>query len=442
MRRSIALIMLGCLLSLMGLTAVYPADEDAAGPVVRVGVLRGVAAVTIRGSGECRVVDLDDGDLLAVIEDGEAVEFHLAGGEVEFGAGLSAPAILIEPPAGEGDAVPCIQVNNLRYRGQVEIVAIAAGLTVINTLPVEEYIYGVVPREMPAAWPAEALKAQAIAARTIVLRASKHRAEGFDVCASVCCQVYGGLGGEDPRSNAAVAATAGQVLTYDGKLITAVYHSSSGGYTEDNENVWKGDPTPYLRGIPDEFDSSQPDNPHASWFTRLTRAELQEKLAAAGTGVGEVYTVAPAGTATESGRQRGVIVRGSSGTQEIPATTFRTYLGLKSTKFTLADRDEHEAAVVLSYDSGEQLAVQGAYGTKIISPREITVLGAGGVTTNPAAVGVLGVQNIPAGVELAGQGYGHGVGMAQWGARGMADAGYNCEQILQHYYQGVTIETR
>lgn len=143
------------------------------------------------------------------------------------------------------------------YRGTIRVLHTSTGFTVINRLPLESYLRGVVPHEMPASWPAEALKAQACAARSYAERARKP-GQAFDVYCTTRDQAYGGVRSETAATNAAVRATAGVVPTYDGAPIAAFYFSTSGGHTENIENVWQTSPVPYLKGVPDPYDTFSP----------------------------------------------------------------------------------------------------------------------------------------------------------------------------------------
>ena len=133
-------------------------------------------------------------------------------------------------PLDEKSADAAIEVNRKSYRGTIDINVLTSGLTAVNKISLEQYLYGVMPKEMPDTWPAEALKAQAVAARTFALYSlHKHEAEGFDLCASTHCQVYGGETVESVNATAAVDATRGETLLYKGKPIYASFHTTSGG---------------------------------------------------------------------------------------------------------------------------------------------------------------------------------------------------------------------
>ncbi len=150
-----------------------------------------------------------------------------------------------------------------------------SNLTIVNLLPTEKYLYGVVPREMPHSWPEEALKAQAVAARGFAVASiNKYIDHGFNLCNTVNSQVYGGYEAEQSRTNRAVDLTRGQVITYNGHLAIPYYHSSSGGHTEDSENIWTN-AVPYIRGVQDEYSLN---SPHKEWEKALKKSEIESIL--------------------------------------------------------------------------------------------------------------------------------------------------------------------
>jgi len=258
-----------------------------------------------------------------------------------------------------------------RYRGSLRVVANGDVLMVLNVVDLESYLRGVVPAEMQAIWPLEALRAQAVAARTYTL-ANLDPAGAYDVCATTDCQVYRGMAIEHPRTDQAIADTAGQVLTYEGLFARTFYHSDSGGVIASSAEVW-GMSIPYLSA----FRDVPSDGPHSRWETRIDPVVAARHLAAAGYAVGTVQRVVVTGY-SESGRISGLEVVGSAGRVRLDALTARLQVrawGLKSTLFTMTG----------------DLSARGA-------------------------------------------GWGHGVGMSQYGARELALAGYAYAQILGFYY--------
>lgn len=323
-----------------------------------------------------------------------------------------------------------VQVNKRRYRGEISIhhTAGKTGLTVVNTLPLESYLYGIIKNEISPEWPMEAVKAQAVAARTYALASSnKHKADGFDVCATTDCQVYGGRESEAPRALEAVDATKGLVATYGGKLITAYFHSSSGGHTENSENVWSS-PQPYLRGV-DDFDQNCP---YFKWEKKLTIAELNQIISKAGYNIGTLQAIelSPLGTPVAasddrgiSGRVKSAYLMGDKGSVQISGTKLRSMLDLKSTLFDIA---------VLVKEQ-RQLALP------VLADNDKTALQPPKSNTRP-------VNGEPTDyIVITGFGWGHGLGLSQWGAKAMAEKAPpgNTEyfkDILKHYYQGIEIK--
>lgn len=272
-------------------------------------------------------------------------------------------------------------------------------LTAINELSLEKYLYGVVPSEMPSSWGAEALKAQAVAARNYALRqrgSLRFSGQGYDVVATDLSQVYRGYTGEKATTTEAIDATKGVVMLADGKPIDAVYHSSSGGATENSEEVWTY-PSSYLKTKPDPLDLNAL---HYNWqyptSGEMSMSQVAAKLKAyKGWSFGTITNVV-AEQMTSSGNRIMVLRIEGKDTAGNPLTQ----------RLSKAD------------------SVRSAFGLKS-GPREVVVN--------------LGLDLLPTGIIFKGSGWGHGLGMSQWGAKGMAEAGNEYRSILQYYYTGVTI---
>jgi len=210
------------------------------------------------------------------------------------------------------------------YRGVVRVVRSGGSLMMINSVPLESYLRGSVPHEVPPSWPAEALKAAACAARAFAL-GSRKPSEPWDVYCDVRSQAYVGIGIEDPRTDDAVKATAGVVPTYQGKAILAVYFSCSGGHTENIEDGWPGAaPIPYLRGVDDPYDSY--GSLHDWGPLRRTAAQLGGPLGAKGS-LRAVYTVKRG----SSPRIVKAALIGSGGVKFMDGNELRMKIGLNST---------------------------------------------------------------------------------------------------------------
>lgn len=330
-------------------------------------------------------------------------------------------------------------LNGRRYRGIVEFTLAPGGLQAINELPLDEYLYGVIPKEMPASWPAEALKAQAVAARTyalFILNSGKYASQGFDIRATRDDQVYGGLDGEDLRTNRAVDETRGEVLCYDGKPIQAFFHSSSGGHTEDSRIVW-GSSLPYLRGVPD-FDQ---DSPHYEWVETIPMETINEKLRSQGLAESPVTGVRLGDERGVSGRPSKVILETPSGDKELQANSFRLAVGLKSTLFELTKLEPRLSEVRTRYAGSDEVSVVDKTGTaqRRRPSGSVAVDGRGNLYRLEDFTAV-GMSRIPSLLQFKGRGMGHGVGMSQWGAKALAGKhGYDYRQILEYYYTGVNL---
>ncbi|WP_303842424.1 SpoIID/LytB domain-containing protein, partial [Selenomonas ruminantium] len=226
--------------------------------------------------------------------------------------------------------------DNKSYRGALRLVPRKDSLQLISRVPVEEYLRGVVPEEMPAEWNAEALKAQAAAARTYALRQRKrHAKEGFDVCSTTHCQQYGGLAVERATADQAVKDTYGEVLENQGALVEALFHTDSGGMTENSEDVW-GSRIACLRAVKEVRTETYP------WEKNITAQQFSELLRKRGKNIGELKKIELSpikiGKAskdrTVSGRVKTVTFVGKSGKASMTGNDLRSMLGLKSTLFS------------------------------------------------------------------------------------------------------------
>ena len=330
---------------------------------------------------------------------------------------------LIAEPADSGASMTW---NERRYRGSIVVYATGRGLLVVNRLPVEDYLRGVVPLEIGASLgdpERAALEAQAVAARSYIfvrLDDPDRPAGGtrFDVVSTVTDQVYGGMAAETPAADAAVAATAGEVLMYGGRVVNAPYHAACGGSTAEPEEVWREAPVPYLQRVSDQIPGTDnyycEGSAHFRWTRTFSRAELSTLLdrylrtyaarhdggtvststSPASRGVGTVHAISVE-SLTPSGRVAWLAVATSRGTYHVRGNDIRFVLRepdgeiLHSTYFQIRDEPVREGVV--------------------------------------------------AGLTLEGRGNGHGVGMCQWGAIGRARAGQDYRTILQTYYPGTTV---
>ncbi len=332
------------------------------GDTIRVLVLDGVQAVSIKGSS---------------LGDGEQVDIKMLdeGAEVN-GSPVQLPLRL--EPAGE-----FIYIGGRPYRGSLMVHADAGHLMVVDELYLESYLVGIINNEISSKWPVESIKAQAVIARTYaIFQRAKKKDALFDVEGSVLGQVYSGAGPEDGAALDAVRLTHGEILEYNGSPALTVYHSNAGGMTEAARDVWRRD-FQYLRPVKSPYDKSAPGY---AWEFAIEGKALGEKLRSAGFDLLEPYAISPLDN-TASGRVK-----------------------------ELAIEDERGRRVALS---GEDLRKALGY-SKLRSTR-------------------FKVEKLGSAFVFTGYGSGHGVGLSQWGAKGMAEDGYSYGDILRHYYPGTRI---
>ncbi len=298
--------------------------------------------------------------------------YGAGGSRIELGPESSLPSGIRVKAEGS-----IVSINQYALTGTVDVKRNAKGLfTVINELGIEDYTRAVIGEEMDPRWPVEALKAQAVATRTYALY-KKARADGdYDLCSTVNSQVFTGDAWLKDGPARAVEETRGLVLTYGGELAETLYHGSCGGVTEDASRVWdKG--CGYLVSAQCECNSQ---SPYARWTRKISEDELRSALAGAGYGVGVIRKIAVA-KRSASGRASSVRIEHGSGTLVMKGNELRRALGysrLPSTFFFVVREGD--------------------------------------------------------GFVFTGSGSGHGVGLCQWGAKTLAEEGWDFERILAHYY--------
>jgi stage II sporulation protein D len=415
-------------------------------------------------------------------------------------------------PAGDGPGIKLDERYGRTYRGSFEVTALNQRLAVVNELPFEEYLYSVVGSEMPASWPAEALKAQAVAARSYAL----YQGFGFQIAHvvdSTYSQAYGGIGSEKPQTTAAVDATRGEVIMHNGRVVEALFSSSAGGVTADAAEIW-GNSVAYLGSVPSPDGLSEeglyrwhrvvlPDGRNG--YVREDLAEDTGERTAAGSKVlritgdgvairpipliqsnvepitrvdsgtrvvlletviqsnemnwvrgpftpaqlaetmkgrsatpveGEIRTLEVAKRGP-SGRVTELLVNGKRYDVRTPDTLRSALGGLPSTRFEI--------------DETGRVAMLGASGEVRERPNDtgaVYMVGASGETVSLDADnlyilsgdGAIRAATAGPAFRFTGTGNGHGVGMSQWGARGLAEQGYDYQSILKYYFKNVTIE--
>ncbi|NLE25058.1 MAG: SpoIID/LytB domain-containing protein [Clostridiaceae bacterium] len=318
-------------------------------------------------------------------------------------------------------------------------------MTVINIVDLEQYLYGVVPREIESYAPMEALKAQAVAARTFALRSlGSYKKWDFDVVNTVSSQVYGGYSDEKASTNQAVDETKGKKALYNGNLISMHYFSSSGGMTEDNINVWGSD-VPYLKSVVDPYEAENSYN--YNWSRTFTAADIKMKLFISGVEIGDIVTMV-ADEYTPAGRVKKLRIVGTSGSITYSNEDIRIILGenggyLPSRMFTINSAGSGTGSGTTSVISADGKSTLNIYGNKAV-----TSSGVYDILSSTGPVKIMGSDNsavitgnVAAGTfVLTGKGWGHAVGMSQEGAKGFAQDGYTYDQILKHYFTGITVE--
>ena len=357
-------------------------------------------------------------------------------------------------PYEDGDF---ISFDGQRYRGGIMLKAGSGNtLTVINYIPLEEYLYGVVHREMNMQNPLEALKAQAVAARTFaVVSKDRHASEGFNLCATTHCQVYGGVKDEYPSTNRAVDETRGEIIRYNGEAAEIYYHKNSGGHTQNSEDVWSAY-APHLRGIPDPY------SPEYPWSAVISFSSLQQKLIQAQLDPGPVESVRIGGR-DSSGAVSSLIIRGEDREVQLTKSRIRAVLGsslVRSRHFSIGDvyegGSQPKSSVSLTLlSSGGAKNIDGSNPIYILSEKgtpQKTEVASIYLTKGSQAVkmkstdegtGSAGFDDSKVAdggtLTLTGLGYGHGVGMSQDGAIEMARQGMNYIDILKFYFTGIEV---
>jgi SpoIID/LytB domain protein len=329
-----------------------------------------------------------------------------------------------------------LSYNGRVFRGTLDLTTDDEGdMIVVNEVDTTSYLASVVGSEEPTTWMPEALAAQAIAARTY-LRTHLGRHDRYDLEGDPRDQQYDGLAGEEASTLRAVEGTAGLIATYRGAAIEALYSANAGGYTEDSENVYIN-ALPYLRAVPSPTDeiaiSSSWGHTSWQWTTEYTEPQLTRYLAARGIDVGELQQIDLV-RLTGTGRVMTARVVGSSGSRDISKDAARYFFGLRSTLFTITARPpEIEYVNVGDTERIRQLELLGATVERTLRPPNDPDL-------EGRARRIIGwVYRLPGRFVFSGRGFGHGVGMSQWGAQGMALGGASAEEILTHYYRGIAI---
>lgn len=353
-----------------------------------------------------------------------------------------------------------LSIDGKLYRNIIQLNILNKKLSAINILDIEEYLYGVVPSEMPSSWHIEALKAQAIAARNYAYsNLGLHSNEGFDVCDTIHCQVYNGITTEKDSTNKAINETKGILAYYKGEIINAVYSSSNGGYSDNSENVWNNK-LDYLRAIKDTNEEGGKVWERSFTFDELTN--IAENIG----NVNEVILE----SSSVTGRAISLTLIGDSGQKILEKEQIRTFFSkstggsLESRNFTMQNgksesvkTDNTNEIYVLDKNSTHKLDLGNSYfissNLNVEKAAEKTLMDKNGNinyinslsgTTNQSnniSNKITSVKrvNSPT-IKFYGKGWGHGVGMSQYGANSLAKKGYKYDEILKYYYTGIDVK--
>lgn len=421
--------------------------------------------------------DLDEGEIVGTSSYGLSV--------VEAGT----DRILFQFDEGEGGALAVMPdvtgeedvrtwFSGFKYRGGFSYERIDGGnITVVNVLDLEDYLKGVVCYEMGREWPLEALKTQAICARTYALRnLGTHKSLGFDMCNTDYCQVYNGVGsnrenyGPTKISDRAVEETAGQVVWYGDELAATFYSSSHGGASESAKHVWGTNMSkyPYLCGVEDPYEETADDiNGYSPWTVNYTRNELTQKLQSRGYGIGTKVDELEL-TYSELGNVIELKVRWTNGQKNsFSPDAIRSCFGLRSIRFAVngetvrqTDHKEQQRPNTDGYavnDGGGLKGLDGLYvisgdGTVTAASEDLYVITGEGTVApledeteepkKPVGTNQGGGTVVVSGSEYVfeGRGWGHQIGMSQFGSYAMAKLGFTCEEIVEFYFPGTEVD--
>jgi stage II sporulation protein D len=304
---------------------------------------------------------------------------YFENGKIRLGKHMLDLPVVIKPTNG------ILFVAKKAYRGNILVLPAGNKINVINELAVEDYIKGILPKEMSPSWEHEALKAQAVISRTYALK-NLGRHKDFDMCNTTHCQVYGGASVEAESCNKAIKETQGEVLTFDGKYAQTVFHANCGGHTENPKYVWQLQDVPkYLQGRACSYCKESPNH---KWTGTVSESTIVSKLAAAGfKGVKNIKSIKLKGKTTGKAYET-VIIKHSGGTLKLNSYKFRLAVDAWNIKSTQIDSVKKD---------GKNFVFKGS-------------------------------------------GWGHAIGLCQWGARGQAKKGKNYKTILKFYYPGTKLE--
>ncbi len=373
----ITYLVVGILLGGMVAIAEVTRKEVLPPKMVRVAIVRDARELNLNIPGPYNFIDLDSGKIIGTGRKLIKAKVRLLDKGLFMGTNVYSVKRLIIRPLKDTSVL----INNHNFRGDVFLLRTSNNrITAINSIDIEDYIKGVLYHEVSHHWAMEALKAQAVATRTYAIYKMQSSGKAdYDVTNDIYSQVYGGKDSERYRTGLAVDRTSGQILSFQGKVLPAYFHATCAGMTEDSKELWGTDISP-LRGVPCMFCQ---DSPHMHWKRNYRLHDIQMNLNKRGYKIGSIKEIK-------------VVDRNRSGR-------------VKALKITSRD--------------GEEITVPGKDFREIIGPNDLK--------SNNYEIIMQGYY-----VNFVGKGWGHGVGMCQWGARGMAEQQFNFKQILSYYYPG------
>jgi stage II sporulation protein D len=348
--------------------------------------------------------------------------------------GSERPVLLLDSSVMLKNEQEMFTYDDRQYHGYVGFHFYEGNISIINRVAIDDYLYGVVPREMEIHWPMEALKAQAVVARTYLLKnLGRFSHLGFDLVDTASAQAYGGIGFEKAVTNEAVDLTESEIVTKDNVLINTYYHGSSGGLTASSENVWST-PISYLRSIQDPFSLNAPN---ANWSLNYTESELIDVLATRAINVSAVSDLRVSEISVDQRVQK-LTFDTDKGTYDFIKEDVRRLFGYNTLK-----------SIYYSVTYGSRYSIMSAQGIQTAGISNMSILNVNGQHTLPESSSVVmksSTEALPVTLSsdfsIQGKGWGHGVGLSQWGAKTMAEQGFDYQSIIAFYYQGATVVKR
>ena len=447
------------------------AEANVSETMIRVGLNRNLASGTIRiDGGTYSLRDESLGLPIGTLSQGDTIQFNRIGSSIQVVINGAVREVTFRGPIYmeviDATQLNIFSYNNIRYRDNLRVLNDDNNMAFVNVLDIERYLYGVVGPEMGTSAPLEALKAQAVVSRSYALNLFRPN-NRWDVGIDTATQVYRGYSAETAiggiNAVQAVDATRGEVIYYQfnrngtNRPIAAFFHANSGGHTEDSQNVWLN-PLPYIRAVPSPFDSFALEHPQDQngwpansyqWNVNMTRGQLLDRINMWNANnannpdslilIGHLEDIRicrlqrDSQVNTLSGRVTELELRGSNGSASVYRDRIRTLLGLRSTLFNLRT----DAQLTIINGNGVTTTVNQVQRTFAVARGNISDF----VNSQQNEYFVVGAGNnivvkpkIFENIIIEGYGHGHGLGMSQWGAMGMARAGYSYTEIIEHYY--------